>query len=320
MSLAMSTALSAMTVAQRLAEISSHNIANANTPGYSRQVAVLRAALPIRTTAGLMGTGVTIDRIMAIRDGFLSMRLNAQEASLGKSEIQSKSLAEMEAIILPGPDTGLGFTIDEFFRSVNELATNALSAVSRESVLQSAVTLAGTFKSTTDQLRQLATEQVLDRQSVSSKAGILLENVLDGLALLYALPLPRNKLHLYTLGDMLKACRKLFDRHSLTVTNNVNWDADHQPEDWQAVDAATAFGKVDALTFIRNQVGCHFNLPGTEIPDNVVREFGQATVDLVQALTCPNCGYLAKKIANGGAHLRCTCPKQAIRMTPVCVP
>ena len=155
MSLAMSTALSAMTVAQRLAEISSHNIANANTPGYSRQVAVLRASLPIRTTAGLMGTGVTIDRIMAIRDEFLSMRLNTQQTGLGKSEAQSKALMETEAIILPGPDTGLGYAIDEFFRSVNELATNAQSAVSRESVLQSAVTLAGTFRSTTDQLRQL---------------------------------------------------------------------------------------------------------------------------------------------------------------------
>jgi flagellar hook-associated protein 1 FlgK len=151
----MSTALSAMTVAQRLAEVASHNIANANTPGYSRQVALLRPALPIRTTAGLMGTGVTIERIMAIRDEFLNVRLNMQKTGLGKADVQSKMLTEVEIIIQPGPDTGVGFALDEFFRSVNELAANAQGTVSRESVVQSAITLAGTFKSTNEQLRQI---------------------------------------------------------------------------------------------------------------------------------------------------------------------
>lgn len=171
----------------------------------------------------------------------------------------------------------------------------------------------------TEQLRQLAAEPVLDRQAVSSKAGILLESILDDLALLFECSLPRNKLNQYTLGALLNACGKLFSKYSLTAHRNLNWNADGQPEDWQAMGATVAFDTASGLQFIRNQVGCHFNPPGLEIPDNDVRGFGQATVELVDALTCPNCGCLGTKVANDGTYLRCSCSKRAIRMTPVMV-
>ncbi|HUS58140.1 MAG TPA: flagellar hook-associated protein FlgK [Planctomycetota bacterium] len=155
MSLAMSTALSAMMVSQRLAEIASHNIANANTPGYSRQEGVLRPSLPVNTTAGVMGTGVTIDRIVAIRDDFLNVRIGQQKSGLGMAESQARILAELETIIMPSPDSGLGNAIDTFFSAVNELANSPQSDVARESLRQNAITLSDTFRSTDSQLRQL---------------------------------------------------------------------------------------------------------------------------------------------------------------------
>jgi ABC-type polar amino acid transport system ATPase subunit len=169
------------------------------------------------------------------------------------------------------------------------------------------------------QLRQLVNQPLLDRQAVSSKAGILLESILDDLALLYECSLPRNKLNQYTLGALLDGCGKLFSKHNLTVQVNTNWNADGQPENWQATTAKAAFDRVNGLQFIRNQVGCHFNAPGMEIPDNDVRDFGSATIDLVTAITCPNCGALATKKATDGTHLRCSCAKKAARMTPVAI-
>jgi len=83
--------------------------------------------------------------------------------------------------------------------------------------------------------------------------------------------------------------------------------------------AKRAYEKVSSLQFIRNQVGCHFNISGMDIPDNEVRDFGSATIALVEALICPNCGALATKTANDGTHLRCSCPKRAARMTPVAI-
>ena len=84
--------------------------------------------------------------------------------------------------------------------------------------------------------------------------------------------------------------------------------------------AKEAFGRVDALQFIRNQVGCHCNPFGHDIPDDAVREFGRATVALVAALTCPSCGYIATKVDTSGTFLRCSCAKRAVRMTAVTLP
>lgn len=171
----------------------------------------------------------------------------------------------------------------------------------------------------TRQLRDLVDSPILDRQAVSSKAGVLLEEVLDGLALLYQCSLPRNKQNIYTLGALIGSCRKLFSKHSLTVRRDVNWNTDGQPEDWQPTEDKEAFDRIDRLQFIRNQVGCHFNPPGSEIPDDEVRDFGRATVDLVDSVTCPNCGSIATKPSPDGAALRCSCNKRAVRMTPVSI-
>lgn len=171
-----------------------------------------------------------------------------------------------------------------------------------------------------DELRTKLGERVLDRQAVSSKAGILLESILDDLTLHYECKLPRNKRNEYTLGPLLDGCSNLFTKHNLTVQINTNWNVDDQQENWQATAASAAYERVKSLQFIRNQVGCHFNTPGMDIPDGDVRVFGTATIALVEALTCPNCGTLATKTANHGTHLRCSCPKKAVRMTPVALP
>jgi hypothetical protein len=171
----------------------------------------------------------------------------------------------------------------------------------------------------TQELYALANASILDRQAVSSKAGILLESVLDDLALLYGCSLPRNRINQYTLDSLIGACGRLFSKHKLTVLKNANWNVAGQPENWEASDPGTALERITKLQFIRNQVGCHFNPPGMEIPDAEVREFGLATVDLVAAMTCPNCGYIATKVLPDGTALRCSCKKQAVHMTPVTI-
>jgi len=179
MSLAMSTALSALMASQRMAEITSHNVANVNTPGFSRQEGILKPSLPVVTTAGIMGTGVTIDRIVAIRDEFLNQRIGSQKTNLGKAEAQSKALAELENIIMPGADANLGNSIDEFFRSINELVGNPQSEVPRESVRQSALMLADMFHMVNGQLRQLQTDLNREFDQTVEQANSLLQQIAD---------------------------------------------------------------------------------------------------------------------------------------------
>lgn len=170
-----------------------------------------------------------------------------------------------------------------------------------------------------DQLQLAVSSAMIDRQLISSKAGILLENVLSSLTIVYRRPVPATVNNQNTLGDLFDACRRLFSRHSLTIRQDTNWNVQNSSESWQEVDVSTPFERVGRLQFIRNQVGCHFSEPGTEIPDNEVKEFGEATVALVKGLICPSCGFVASKLNHDGTALRCKCPKKAVRMTPVVI-
>lgn len=171
-----------------------------------------------------------------------------------------------------------------------------------------------------EQLRQAVSEAVIDRQLISSKAGILLENILWSLSIVYRRPVPATVDNQHTLGELHNACSKLFSRHFLAVQRNANWRYEDSSESWQAVEVSASFDRVGQLQFIRNQVGCHFNEPGTQIPNNEIKEFGEATVALVEGIICPNCGFIASKPTNDGTALRCKCTKQAVRMTPATIP
>src|SRR3712207_3998928 len=92
------TALRGVLAHQQAINTTSHNVANANTDGYSRQEAVLGATDPMTITAGLMakggtaqiGTGVSVDSYRRIRDAFLDLQYRAQAMQVGHDETLSR--------------------------------------------------------------------------------------------------------------------------------------------------------------------------------------------------------------------------------------
>lgn len=166
-------------------------------------------------------------------------------------------------------------------------------------------------------LRGLAEDNFLDRQRTASKAGVMLESTLDDLALTYRLKLRKDESGTNSLGELLDASGKLFTKYKLGVQRDVNWDNAGVKSKLVSTDPKSAFDRIVTLKFIRNQIGCHWNPIGDEIPDEDVREFGKATADFIESMTCPNCGHLASKTTSDGRNLRCTCKKQAVLMTPV---
>ena len=74
---------------QATLDITGHNVANANTEGYSRQIAVVKTTAPFATpgmynvTTGQYGTGVEIDEIRRMRDDFIDMQIRDESQSQG---------------------------------------------------------------------------------------------------------------------------------------------------------------------------------------------------------------------------------------------
>ena len=161
-----------------------HNIANANTKGYSRQVVNMVAARPIeavgmmRSTAkGQLGTGVEFNSITRIREAFLDDQFRNENKSLGNWSIQADTLEKLEAILNEPSDTGLRTVMDNFFNAWAELVKDPQSITGRKIVREAAIALTDAFNHMSRQLDELSADLTENIQikidDINSKLSII---------------------------------------------------------------------------------------------------------------------------------------------------
>jgi len=167
-------------------------------------------------------------------------------------------------------------------------------------------------------LAELATTleaEPFNRQAVASQAGIILENVLDNVALVYGCRLPRKHANSYTLGELLISTRKLLQN---AVIRRIERDVHGHPllpNQWSDLPLDDLFQTIHGLTFIRNEVGAHFNSAGADTSDDDIRTFGEAVLAFSQRLACPTCGHMPQKEKDD--HRSCRCPKYQTQLRPL---
>lgn len=160
---------SALTAAQVGLATTGHNIANASTPGYNRQVVVQAAALPQNFGFGFMGQGTEIATVKRIYNDYLGIQL--QNAQTSKSGLDSH-YAQIRQIdnMLADPASGLSPALQKFFSGVQEMASNPAAIPSRQAALSSAEALASRFQSLAGRLEQIG--QGINSQLQSSVSVI----------------------------------------------------------------------------------------------------------------------------------------------------
>ena len=107
---------SALSVAQQALTVTGHNVANVNTPGYSRQTAVSTARAPINgsTGPGQVGTGVQVVEIRRIVDKFINAELTDSHELLGELSITRDQLFQIQNIFTDSNNQGIGAQLNEF--------------------------------------------------------------------------------------------------------------------------------------------------------------------------------------------------------------
>ncbi|AAM23774.1 flagellar hook-associated protein 1 FlgK [Caldanaerobacter subterraneus subsp. tengcongensis MB4] len=138
-------------VSQKALEVTGHNIANANTPGYTRQVVDMASIAP-PTTFGMydqwgkaIGEGVKIVDIRQIRDQFLDNQYRRENKFLGEWETKAEVLSAIENIFNEPSSSGITAVLNDFFNSLQELSKNPESLTVRAEVRERAIALADTF-------------------------------------------------------------------------------------------------------------------------------------------------------------------------------
>lgn len=150
-------------------EVTGNNIANAKTPGYSRQKVVLGNVPTFSRKGFFIGQGVRVSTVQREHDQFLENQLTAKTAEYGFQSAQSNPLAELERVF-PIGDDNLSADISNFFDSIQKLSTNPSDQVLRNGMLQKGHDLSVKFNDTANELTRL--QDNLSQSVVSKIDGI----------------------------------------------------------------------------------------------------------------------------------------------------
>jgi flagellar hook-associated protein 1 len=147
----LSSTTSALTAAQAGLATTAHNIANAKTPGYNRQI-VLQAAIGGQDEGGgFIGKGTEVISVRRVYNDYLGAQVRIAQTSGGQLSSHYTQASRINNL-LADPTSGLSPVLQDFFKSVQDLTANPAA---RGSLLSSAESMASRFQSMDGQLREL---------------------------------------------------------------------------------------------------------------------------------------------------------------------
>jgi flagellar hook-associated protein FlgK len=147
---------------QSALSVTGHNISNASTPGYTRQVANLTTTTPWYTPnlaggskSGQYGTGVDVSSIDRIRDQFVDAQLRNETKTAGYWNSLQDTLAKIETVVNEPTDEGLRSVIEKFWKAWEDLSGDAESDSTRTVVAETGQSVAEAFNHAYKQLTEL---------------------------------------------------------------------------------------------------------------------------------------------------------------------
>jgi flagellar hook-associated protein 1 FlgK len=150
----LSVGQSALAAAQVGLVTTGHNIANASTPGYSRQIVVQGAVAGQDNGFGFVGKGTEVTAVRRVYSEFLSTQVNAALTSKGRLDSYYAQAKRIDSM-LADPSVGVSPAVQGFFKDVQNLSADPNSAAARQSLLSSANSLAASFQTLDTQLAEM---------------------------------------------------------------------------------------------------------------------------------------------------------------------
>lgn len=168
LSASLNIAVQSMLAQQGAIETTTNNIANANTPGYSREVPNLEEAPTVQLGTLTFGTGVQLGSVSSLRDAVLDVRVNQETQQQGQLNAFLESGQQIQQLFNETAGTSLQTPLTNFFSSFSALAADPGDLTTRQNVITSAQDLATAFNQTSNNLTTLQRNADLSvQQSVS---------------------------------------------------------------------------------------------------------------------------------------------------------
>ena len=168
---------------QAVLQITGHNIANANTPGYSRQIVNLESVAGGLTASGYMGQGVNVASVQRAHSSVLAVQTAAAKAEHAADATRADKLSQMEGAF-PTGSASIGLAINNMLSAFAEVAATPTDMTARYVSLARASEMANRLGGTSSQLSDLASSV---RSELAEKVNVSND------CLLYTSPSPRDR-------------------------------------------------------------------------------------------------------------------------------
>lgn len=162
---------------QKAIDISSHNIANASNPNYTRQRARISTEVPEKTAQFIWGTGVKIDSIDRIKDGLIEAQIINNAQSYSSHNKESVLLGQIEQLFSEPSDLGISNLLTNFMNSWSELSVTPNSTALRNNVIFNAQNLADKVKNVNNDLNTIKYDVFNEFKDKTDKVNTLLKEI-----------------------------------------------------------------------------------------------------------------------------------------------
>ncbi|MDO9235047.1 MAG: flagellar hook-associated protein FlgK [Aquabacterium sp.] len=173
-----SVGASAMFAAQAKLDTISHNISNANTPGYSRQDVVLVTEGGLYTGAGFFGRGVKVSSVSRTTNEFLVKESNVNTASAAQDQTRLEKLKQLETV-LPTGEAGLGYAAGLVLNSFVDVANQPQDMSARQVTLARAQDWVSRMNTAGRQINSLQSGVVSDMKTTVQQINSLTAQVAE---------------------------------------------------------------------------------------------------------------------------------------------
>lgn len=161
----LSIARRALLTQQMAIEVASHNIANVNTPGYSRQQLLTEPTTPMPVDVGQIGTGVKAEQIIQFYDQFMNLKVNQKTSSLAGFDAKQSSMKVIETLFNETTQENMSKLLDQFWGAWNDLANNPTGSAERSTLVEHTNLLTDQFHSMYTDIGRLESDMDLRLKS-----------------------------------------------------------------------------------------------------------------------------------------------------------
>ncbi|MES2128416.1 MAG: flagellar hook-associated protein FlgK [Pseudomonadota bacterium] len=131
-----------------------HNIANAHTEGYSRQVVIQASDIAQNLGYGFVGSGTKVADIKRYSDDFLNSQVRNAQAAKSSLDSFNAQISQVDNL-LSDTTSGLSPALQDFFKGVQDVSSNPASVASRQALLSSADALTARFQGLNGRLSEI---------------------------------------------------------------------------------------------------------------------------------------------------------------------